>query len=147
MSPVAVALVRYKGNILRLDLLVGRQWCLPGGRVWSFRSEDVEAVQVGTLWTAPALSPSKLPCVPQYLLPSAAKWDITTLLDGLEMKKIMSLLQLSRRLNWLKIQAHKGSSLLMCQPVDRGQSGSTKQRQQRLPPGSQWWRRAKVVLR
>ena len=90
MTAVEVALSPYKGNILGFDVLAGRQWCLPGGRVWSFGSREAEATDVSVLQTAPALPPSKLTCIPQYPLPSAARQGITELLDDLERRQIVS---------------------------------------------------------
>jgi len=81
MTTREVALSPYKGNILGFDVLGGRQWCLPGSRVWNFRGKEVEVVWVMALQTSPTLPHSKLNCVPQYALPSAAEWGITTLPD------------------------------------------------------------------
>ena len=44
MTAVEVALSPYRGNTLGFDVLAGRRWCLPGGRVWRFRSREAEAM-------------------------------------------------------------------------------------------------------
>ena len=87
---VEVALSPCKGNRLGFDVLAGRQWCLPGGRLWSFGSREAEATDVRVLQPAPALPHSKLTCIPQYPLPSAARRGITELLDDLERRQIIS---------------------------------------------------------
>ena len=90
MTAVEVALSPYKGNILGFDVLAGRQWCLPGSRIWSCGSREAKATDVRVLQTAPALPHSKLTCIPQYPLLSAARWGITELLDDLERRQIIS---------------------------------------------------------
>ena len=66
MTVLEVALSPYKGNILGFDVLAGKQWCLPDGRVWSFGGRAKGSVHVKTLQVAPSLPRSKVTCVSQY---------------------------------------------------------------------------------
>ena len=73
MTTVEVSLSPYEGNILGFDVLAGKQWYLPNGRVWSFEGRGAEAIHVRTLQVAPALLQSKVTHVYQYLLPATTK--------------------------------------------------------------------------
>ena len=49
MTAVEVALSPCEGNILGFDVLAGRQWDLPNGRVWGFGGRGAEAIDVRNL--------------------------------------------------------------------------------------------------
>lgn len=53
MTAVEVALSPHKENILGSDILAGKQWYLPSGRVWSLGCRQAEATDVQLLQTAP----------------------------------------------------------------------------------------------
>lgn len=88
MTSLEVALSPHKRNILGFNTLASRRWCLPGSRVWSFRSREAETTDVIVLQNTPMLPHSKLTCVLQCPPPSAAKHGITT--DDLERRQIIS---------------------------------------------------------
>ena len=69
MTAVEVALSPHKGNILGFDVLPGKRWYLPDGRVWSFGGRGTKATHVRTLQVAPALPQTKVTHVSQYPLP------------------------------------------------------------------------------
>ena len=79
-----------RGNILEFDVLAGRQWYLPNGRVWSFGGREAEGIHVRTLQVAPALPQSKVTCVPQYPLPAADKRGLSEVINDLEKREIIS---------------------------------------------------------
>jgi len=65
------------------------------------------------LRAAPALVPAKVPCVPQYPLPGAAKRDIATPPDDPERRQALSLLRRRRLPNWLESRTRERCGLPM----------------------------------
>lgn len=86
MTAMEVALSPYKGNILEFDILAGKRWYLPNGRVWSFGSRGAEATHENFTSCPCTTTISNNLC----LAMSAAKWGISEVITDLEKRQIVN---------------------------------------------------------